>query len=308
MPLHIDYRPNNFEDLFGNEEIVESLKTIINRKDKPHAYLFFGPSGCGKTTLARILSNLLGVSKWDYYEYNAANTRGIDTVREIAQNAILSPQLGDIKVYMIDECHAITKDGQNAILKLLEDTPPHVYLILGTTEPDRLLKTIRTRCTPFEVKKLSEPTIIKLLKSVLQKEGVDGYPGKILKEIAKVSDGCPRQALVLLDSVIDIEDDEKALAIVTASIMSESNSLELCRALLSDANWPTIRDIISSIQDEPEKIRYAILTYCMKVMLDPKAKAKVLMRCSELIDTFSETFIYSGKAGLINALFVSSPK
>jgi DNA polymerase III gamma/tau subunit len=206
----------------------------------------------------------------------------------------------------VHNCHKLTNDAQNAILKLLEDAPKHVYIVLCTTDPDKLLKTIRTRCTTYEVKSLAEPTIIKLLKSVLKKEGILDYPSSVLKEIARVSDGCPRQALVLLDSVIDLEDEKKALAIVSASILSENNSLELCRALLHKSSWKEIAEIVSSLQDEPEKIRYAILTYFSKVLLDPKNKVALLERSSMIIDLFSESFIYSGKAGLVNALYISS--
>lgn len=308
MPLQIAYRPKDLKDLYGNEEIKDSIRSIINRtnKDRPHAYLFVGPSGCGKTTLARILANMLKVSKYDYYEYNTANTRGIDTIREISDKAQFSPQIGDIKFYVIDEVHKLTNDAQNAILKLLEDPPDHCYFALATTDPGKLLKTIKTRCTTYEVKPLAAPSIVKLLKFVLDQEGYEDYPPSILKEIAIVCDGCPRQALVLLDSVIDITDKTKALAVISAVTETETNALELCRALLIRAKWSDIREIASGLKDDPEQVRNAILTYCTKVMLDPKTKTTTLERCSELIDIFSETFIYSGKAGLVNNLFITT--
>ena len=131
MPLHLDYRPKNLEELFGNKTTVNSLDAIIKREDDiPHAFLFAGPSGCGKTTLARIVAGALEVSDRDFVEINAANNRGIETARDILRTMGFKPVSGPVRVYLLDEVHMGTRDFQTALLKALEDTPSHVYFLL----------------------------------------------------------------------------------------------------------------------------------------------------------------------------------
>jgi len=198
QPLHIKYRPQTFDELIGNETTIESLKSILQReKGEIRSFLFTGPSGCGKTTIARIMANELKCSDRDLQEYNSSNTRGIDTIREIANNCRYSPLNGKVKIYLLDEIHKATNDAQNALLKLLEDTPNHVRFILCTTDPEKLLKTIKTRCSTFVVSSLQRAKIMKLLKWVCEEEKCD-ISQKVIQKIAECADGSPRQSLVLL--------------------------------------------------------------------------------------------------------------
>ena len=178
-PLHLAYRPKNFDEIFGNTAVIESLKSIFSRKsDFSHAMLFQGPSGCGKTTLARIVKDLLGCKGSDYTEINASNNRGIDTARLIVDNMKYRPMIPGSKcrVYLLDECHQITGDAANALLKALEDTPAHVYFLLCTTNPGKLLQTIRNRCMIFEVQSLTDDQLVELLKWVLDCEEFTNMP------------------------------------------------------------------------------------------------------------------------------------
>lgn len=296
MPLHVDCRPKNFDEVVGNKSTIESLKTILDRDDKPHVYLFSGPTGCGKTTFARIFSNLLGCSKQDLLEYNSANTRGIDTAREIISSMRYKPLSGNIRVYLLDECHKWTKDFMDAMLKPFEDTPQHVYFLLCTTEPDRLLKTIRNRCSQFTVQKLQSNRIVRLLNKICEKENIK-IPDDIIKEVAISSEGCPRQALVILDQIRGLDTEDMAEAIRDAGV-EQKQIIELCRALLENKSWSVISKIVKGIEDEPEKVRRAVLGYMTSVLL-----SKDNLQAGIVIEFFEEHFFNSGKAGLTLACY-----
>lgn len=296
------YRPQTFNEFIGNEAVITSLQSILQRESgEVRSFLFTGPSGSGKTTLARIVATELKCSDRDFFEFNTANTRGIDTIREIANASRYSPLSGKVKIYLMDECHKLTGDAQSALLKLLEDPPNHIRFILCTTDPEKLLSTIKTRCSTFKVSSLPKPKLINLLKWVCTEEKVE-VSQNIIQKIAESSDGSPRQALVILDQVIDIEDEETALqAIIDASI-DEQNILDLCRKLLDNGNrWKGISDILKGINDEPEKCRYAILSYLSKILL-----SRADDRVANIMDLFCEPFYNSGKGGLILACYLAS--
>lgn len=302
MPLHIDYRPQTLDEVVGNENIKESLMTIFGREDKPHAYLLHGPSGTGKTTIARIMAKMLKCSEQDFFEFNMSNLRGIDHVRELAQNCHYAPVDGKVKVYLLDEVHRQTKDAQHAILKILEDTPPHVYFILCTTEPERLLKTIHTRCTGYQTQSLNDKKLKGLIKSVLEQEKVLDFSATVIGEIVKVADGSPRQALVILDQVIDME-DSKALAAIASFTVIEAEAIDICKAIANRADWKMMRPLVKAalLNIEPENLRQSILGYLCTILLDKSDD-----RISELIDVFGENVFSSGKAGIVNMCYLAS--
>lgn len=300
--LHLKYRPRDFDEIVGNKATVDSLISVLDRDriDIPHTMLFVGPSGTGKTTLARIVANKLGCSERDFREINVSEKRGIDTSREIITTMHYKPMMGNVRVYLMDECHRGTLDFWSSLLKPLEDTPGHVYFLLCTTEPNKLLPTIRNRCSTFSVAKLDASVIIGLLKSVLKQERVD-VEGKILRKMAKLSEGSPRQALVLLDKIIDLEPEDMEEAVEREQI-EERQVIELCRALLEKSSWKKTAAILKGIDVDEEKVRYAILGYFNKVLLDTKDNQKQVQAVL-IIEYFSEPFYSSGKAGLAYACF-----
>jgi DNA polymerase III gamma/tau subunit len=229
----------------------------------------------------------------DFYEYNSANVRGIDTIRDIGSGCQYAAFSGGIKIYLLDECHKITPDGQAALLKLLEDTPSHVFFILCTTDPEKLITTIKTRCSRFEVSALPRHSQMKLLRDVCGKEGVE-IDSPILIKIADSCNGSPRQALVMLDQIIDIVDPDIAMQAIIDCTVDDVKVLDLCRALVGGrATWAEVSTILKGLTGEPESIRYAVLGYLNSVLLNRGDD-----RTAKTITYFCESYMYVGKAGL----------
>lgn len=296
-PLHIKYRPKNLDSFVGNNVMLRSLQDVLSKKSRPHSFLFYGPSGCGKTTLARILATELGCSARDFHEMNSANYRGIDSIRELINKASLRPWEGEVVVYLLDEAHMLTKDAQNAVLKLLEEPPAHCYFALCTTDPEKLLKTIHTRCAQFGVTALGRRHIVDHLKKVYSTETKLDPAPDLIQAITRASNGSMRAALIILDQVIDIDDIDEAIDAVHEAAGSEKLVIDLCRALAKNPEWVEIAKMLSNLQGEPETTRYAVLGYFNSVAL----KAKDPWAALVCIKHFSQSFMYSGKAGLTMA-------
>lgn len=314
LSLHRKYRPTTLDDMVGNEAVVESLRSILQRKGaKPHSYLFTGPAGCGKTTLARIVRDALGCGASDYYEMNSAADRGIDKIRDLQQKAKLAPLGGKVKVYLFDEAHKLTNDSQNALLKLLEDTPAHVYLLLATTDPSRLIKPLRDRCTHIQVEPVIRPKLLSFLKKIVALEGVPDFPVTILREIVDAANGSPRVCLVLLDKVIDIPDDEIALQAIQGFDADESGVIEVCRALIepgltSTQRWMKVRGLLANLRGaDPEEIRRACLGYFGSVMMNDNKKMPD-PRVPEMMLEFLPNTYDSGMSAVIYACYIASMK
>lgn len=291
MSLDTKYRPGTLDEVVGNTSTVKALKTILerDRADIQHSFLFTGPSGCGKTTLARIVAKELGAVNQNYAEIDSADFRGIDSIREIRRNMMFKAINGPCRVWLLDECHQLSKDGQNALLKALEDTPPHVFFLLATTDPEKLLKTIKTRCATFTVEALEEDEMMPLLRTVARNERKRVHPD-ILRQISRDSMGSCRDALQILDKIIDLPADEmKAAAEQTAA--SQNAVIDLCRALIRREPWKEVLKIISGLShEEPERVRRAILSYSQKV----QASGKHAAEASVLISEFEDAPVFTG--------------
>lgn len=219
MTLYLKYRPKNLDEL-DLPEVSESLKKIVNSKVIPHAFLFAGPKGTGKTSAARILAKIVNCEKLgkngepcdkceqctsitrgtnlDVIEMDAASHRGIDDVRTLRDAVKLSPTKAKKKIYIIDEAHMLTTEASNALLKTLEEPPEHVIFILATTNPEKLIDTIRSRTTFITFRKASPGEIVKSLKRVIAAEKIK-IKEEILLKIANVSGGAFRDAIKILE-------------------------------------------------------------------------------------------------------------
>jgi len=294
MGLYQKYRPTKWDDFIGNESELASLEGLFIVKEHPRVFLFSGPAGCGKTSLARFLGTHIGAD--NVVELNSADNRGIDTARDIINEIQYnrpSPTL-----YILDEVHQTSKDFQNAMLKVLEDTPPNIYFILCSSEPNKIIAAVKSRCTEVKMKPLPTDSIILLCRKVAKAEG-KRVGIEVLEAVAEHSGGSPRNALVLLESIIDVEDVKKALDIV-AQPMIESNTLELCRILLNDTStWKAISSCVSNLETSDwESVRHAILGYMTSTLMSSgKLRAAIVM------EEFSEPFYNTGKAGLVLACY-----
>lgn len=309
MELYHKYRPTKLSQVVGQPDAIRILKGFGSKK-LPHFLLFTGPSGCGKTTIARILKGLLKCHDRDFYELNCADIRGIDMIRDIRSRMNQAPMGGRCRIWLIDEAHRLTGDAQNALLKMLEDTPSHVYFFMATTDPQKLLKTIKTRATEIKVKLLKDKEMAELLLDIIGKEvsGITDENGDDLSEISDdvvdrivdVAEGSPRKALVILNQIIGIPSENEQLDAI-ASSDTKAQAIELARALLNPrSTWPSVAKILKDLDDDPEQLRYMVLGYCSSVLLSGGAMAG---RAFAIIEVFADNFYDSKKAGLVAACY-----
>ena len=297
MGLYQKYRPDSLDAVVGNVGMKTALQTLIERGEFPHACLFTGPTGCGKTTMARIVANSLGSKGGDLREIDSADFRGIDTVRELRKNSQYAPLEGSCRVWIIDECHKMTNDAQSALLKILEDTPPHVYFILCTTDPQKLLPTIKGRCSQYQVELLSEEQVIQVLRRAVKGEG-ERLTKQVYLQIAEDSLGHARNALQILEQVLSVDEELRA-EVAKRSAEQQSQTIELCRALIGKRGWKEVASILTGLKDqEAESIRRAVLGYCQAILLKKKDD-----NVAGVMESFIDNFYDSGFPGLTFACY-----
>lgn len=291
------HRPRTLAAVVENEETVGSLRTYLERKRLPHSLLFHGPSGCGKTTLARIVKDELGCHDLDFKEINSSTFRGIDTVRDVQSAVRLAPVAGPVRVWLIDECHKMTNDAQNGILKLLEDTPAHAYFLLCTTDPDKLIAALRGRCQAMPVKLLSEKGALALLARVAKREGIT-LSKTITECLIENAQGSARVLLVLLEKIATLPENQREAAIA-AKLAEDNKAIDLCRLLIGrKASWKQVADVLANLKEEPESVRRAVLGYARSVLLKGGS-----WEAYNVIVAFSNHFFDSGHAGLAAACY-----
>jgi DNA polymerase-3 subunit gamma/tau len=297
--LYKKYRPKVLQKVVGQAGALASIQKLLDKGELPHALLLSGPSGCGKTTVARILKKSLDCGNADWHEINSSDHRGVEMVREIRRYMNLAPIEGECRIWLIDECHKLTSDAQNAFLKMLEDTPAHVYFFLVTTDAGKLIKAIHTRCTEVRFVSLTEDQLEGLLLEVIKYEAFE-VEEKIVKEIVGAAEGSARKALVILGQVGGLKGEEAQLAAVQASSVNKDQAIALARALVNhNAGWKEVAVILKDLKDEdPEGIRYLVLAYSRAILLSGGPLAP---RAFMIIDYFSENFWDSKQAGLAAA-------
>lgn len=217
VSLAVKYRPRVFEELVEQSSIKDILENQLRTMTTKNCYLFCGSAGTGKTTVARILANRINCGKGTPIEIDAASNNGVDNIRDIIDNAKFKALDADYKVYIVDECHALSSNAWAALLKLLEEPPAATIFILCTTDPQKIPATILSRVQRFDFKRLSFDSVVKRLQYIMQEErqelfqgdGADlgdppdySYEPGALEYIAKVADGGMRDAISLMDKCL----------------------------------------------------------------------------------------------------------
>lgn len=319
MSLHTDFRPNDFESFVGNKTTILKLEKMFNSDeptDIPHTILLKGPTGCGKTTLARIISTILAGGDKDnelaISERNVGKDRGKAVADSIIKEMSYKPIVGDLRIYILDECQGATIDFWRSMLKPLEEPPGYVYFILCTTDPEKLPKQILGRCSKFDVRPLTKKSIIKLLKKILKSEAGDSKTKfmeseGILEYIADLSKGIPRESLVIADQIHRLKVSSMRNALDSYAPVDEKETVNLARALLKRNKWDRIADTLKTLEKEnvsPETIRLNVLGYVKTVLLNSGYNKMSAGQASLIFEYFNDTFQYQdGKAKLVFSCF-----
>lgn len=289
--LYRTYRPSRFDEVVGQEYIVKILKNTIKNKKIAHAYLFAGPRGTGKTTIAKLFAKAINCEDFneeacdncpsclafkennhpDIIELDAASNNSVDDIREIIEQVPYSPIVGKYKVYIIDEVHMLSSSAFNALLKTLEEPPAHVVFILATTDPQKIIPTVLSRCQRYNFSKISNLNMEKKMVEILNKEHLQ-YEDKALDEVAMLAEGGMRDALSILEQILSYNNDGIFLEDVQR-IFGLSTKEEKVELLIKIHN-----DLTGSIN---------LLRQMYDSGIDPKRL------CVDLLEIIKESLIYS---------------
>lgn len=290
--LHTKYRPRKFKDVVGQDSAVKMLEGVIKR-DGSHAFLFHGPSGCGKTTLARICAQELGAVKSDIVDIDASRFTGVDDMRAVLETSYFSPLGGDSRAIIVDEAHGLSKQAWNSLLKAIEEPANHTYWFFCTTEPGKVIQTVKTRCTNVALTSVPEKILGRLYDRVCDAENID-LPGDVGDMVIRQANGSPRQLLVNIEQCRDAVDKKDAARRLEKALEGDA-SLEFCRFITKGGSWLKAMEHVQALADQnPEGVRIIVVNY-VSVALSKATTDKQAQHFLGILDAFSTPYNASEK-------------
>ena len=268
--LYRIYRPKNFDEIYGQDQIVSILKNQLENGNLSHAYLFCGPRGTGKTSTAKVFASAInGGIDIDTVELDAASNNSVDNVRDIRDNLAFAPTSGKYKIYIIDEVHMLSAAAFNALLKTLEEPPSHVIFILATTEPQKIPQTVLSRCQRFDFRKIEKDVLVQRLSDVLAQEGKD-FESEALEFIALKSEGGLRDALSILDKALSYGDLTMENLLQVLGEIHSDNYLSMLKAIMAHNTRDAIM-VLGSIEKsgmDPRIFALELINFMKQVILE----------------------------------------
>lgn len=270
------HRPQGYQTVIGHKAAISSLRRFRS-SSYPHTMLFVGPSGVGKTTLARIFAKEVGCHANDLREVNAANFTGVDAWREVLNSLAYAPKSGNVTVVIVDECHMLSKQAWNSLLKDTEEPPAHVFWVFCTTEAAKVPKTIRTRAHEIVLERVGRADLRELVAGVCGVEEIALLDGA-MTPLLEYADGSPRQALTGLAMIAGAETVDQVRELLQEP-GETSQGVELSRLLYGRTapTWAALMKVLKAM-DSPnaEGLRREVEAYGTKVVMNPKAGPEAL--------------------------------
>lgn len=297
--LYQRHRPTKLDDVVGQPEAVAVLRKFVADGNLPHALMLTGGSGVGKSTVARILAVGLGAVPTMVLDVNCATVDPLDTVRAMQESSDRAPMSGPVRVWILEEFQSMSRAGhaQQGLLKVIEDVRDHTYFILCTTDPGKIIKAIKTRCTEIALKSLSEADLHGLLARVQKAEKIK-LTEPVRNKIVDCSDGSARTALVLLEKVMGLPTEKEQLAQLDRGDVA-AVAFDLVKAVAPFRGKPVWKDIAKILTDisaeDAEGVRRLVLACARKTLLGGGPAAPHAFR---VIQSFRDNLYDSGHAGL----------
>jgi len=244
--LYRNYRPKTFKDVVGQDHVTKTLENQIKNGRVSHAYLFCGTRGTGKTSVAKIFASTLA-KDFDIFEIDAASNNSVQDVRDVIEKVKYPPVQSKYKVYIIDEVHMFSSSAFNAFLKTLEEPPAHVIFILCTTEPQKLLPTVQSRCLRFDFRSVSQENLEKHIANILKKEKTAATP-EAIKMLATAGCGSVRDALSFTETVMNYC-GEREITQADVSLVLGTVSTDLLKDLLDSITKADTSKIVKHVDE-----------------------------------------------------------
>ena len=289
--LHLKYRPQSWDAMIGHRSIIKSIRSALAKKSG-RAFLLTGDSGLGKTTIARLIAKEKRCTPIDILEIDGATNTRIDAMREVTSRLQYKSMSGYPRTVILDECHSLSKQSWQSLLKSLEEPPEDVYWILCTTDPSRVPKTVKTRCLQYDLQPVEMEDLLDLLKIVRNQENL-APTEKALALTAQAANGSPRQALVYLAICGHLKKSTSIIPLLQVA-GEPKEAIDLSRLLLSvssgrPSTWKKIAELLRALQIPPESARIVVLRYMASVMLG--GNAQKAGEALTVIEAFSTPFL-----------------